>query len=200
MLEFLQVLITGLGQGCLYGLIALGFVLIYKATEIVNFAQGDLMMMGAFFGFTYIVMLGLPFWLGLILAMATMAVGIVMIKPLLNRSPLLWVTEIRLAAGILFLVLYLAWHPRRRAIIGSVGSVRHWGYTFWGSFAGAYLSMILWISGMKFTQASIAAALNQSNNIFIFVLAAIFLKEPINRQRVAGIVLGVAGSFLVIFA
>lgn len=133
------------------------------------------------------------------LAMATMAVGIVMIKPLLNRSPLLWVTEIRLAAGILFLVLYLAGHPRRKVIVGSIGSVRQWGYTFWGSFAGAYLSMLFWISGMKFTQASIAAALNQSNNIFIFVLAAIFLKEPINRQRVLGIALGVAGSFLVIF-
>jgi branched-chain amino acid transport system permease protein len=74
LLEFLQVLITGLGQGCLYGLIALGFVLIYKATEIVNFAQGELMMVGAFFGLTYIGILGLPFWLGLLLAMATMAV------------------------------------------------------------------------------------------------------------------------------
>jgi len=133
------------------------------------------------------------------LAMATMAVGIVMIKPLLNRSPLLWVTEIRLAAGILVLALFLAGHPRRRVIIGSIGSVRQWGYTFLGSFAGAYLSMILWISGMKFTQASIAAALNQSNNVFIFVLAAIFLKEPINRQRVLGIVLGVIGSVLVTF-
>jgi len=141
-------------------------------------------------------------WLGLALgalAMATMAVGIVMIKPLLNRSPLLWVTEIRLAAGILFLVIYLAGHRRRRMIIRSIGSVRHWGYTFWGSFFGAYLSMILWISGMKFTQASIAAALNQTNNVFIFVLAAIFLKEPINTQRLLGIILGVAGSFLVIF-
>ena len=64
-MEFLQVLITGLGQGCLYGLIALGFVLIYKATEIVNFAQGELLMMGAFFAVTYVMILGLPFWLGL---------------------------------------------------------------------------------------------------------------------------------------
>jgi branched-chain amino acid transport system permease protein len=37
-------------QGCIYGLIALGFVLIYKATETVSFAQGDLMMVGAFGG------------------------------------------------------------------------------------------------------------------------------------------------------
>jgi len=72
-LGFLQVLITGIGQGCLYGLIALGFVLIYKATEIVNFAQGDLMMLGAFSALTYIGIFGLPFWVGLLLAMATMA-------------------------------------------------------------------------------------------------------------------------------
>lgn len=135
-----------------------------------------------------------------VLALATMAVGIVMIKPLLNRSPLLWVTEIRLIAGIITLLLVLAVHPRRRRIIGSVGGVRQWGYTFSGSFVGAYLAMLFWISGMKFTQASIAAALNQSNNIFIFILAALLLREPINRLRVAGIVLGVAGSLLIIFA
>jgi drug/metabolite transporter (DMT)-like permease len=53
--------------------------------------------------------------------------------------------------------------------------------------------------GMKYTQASIAAALNQSNNVFIFILAALFLKEPINQQRLVGIILAVTGSFLVIF-
>ena len=45
--------------GSLIGLIALGFVLVYKATEVVNFAQGDLMMLGGFFAFTFIGMLGL---------------------------------------------------------------------------------------------------------------------------------------------
>jgi branched-chain amino acid transport system permease protein len=46
--QFLQLVISGVAQGCIYGLIALGFVLIYKATETVSFAQGDLMMLGAF--------------------------------------------------------------------------------------------------------------------------------------------------------
>ena len=49
-MQVLQVLIGGVAQGCIYGLIALGFVLIYKATETVSFAQGDLMMLGAFLG------------------------------------------------------------------------------------------------------------------------------------------------------
>ncbi|MBT3259788.1 MAG: branched-chain amino acid ABC transporter permease [Deltaproteobacteria bacterium] len=90
-MEFLQVLITGLGQGCLYGLIALGFVLIYKATEIVNFAQGDLLMLGAFFAVTYIGILGLPYWLGFLLTIISMAVfgyllDMVVIRSMIGES------------------------------------------------------------------------------------------------------------------
>ena len=85
-MQFLQVLITGLGQGCLYGLIALGFVLIYKATEIVNFAQGELLMMGAFFAVTYVMILGLPFWLAFVLAIASMAVFGYLLDMLVVRS------------------------------------------------------------------------------------------------------------------
>ena len=74
-LENLQLIVSGLANGCVYGLIALGFVLIYKAAEQVNFAQGDMMMLGAFIavGLGNDSYLGLPFWLacvGAILAMA----------------------------------------------------------------------------------------------------------------------------------
>jgi branched-chain amino acid transport system permease protein len=85
-LEFLQVLITGLGQGCLYGLIALGFVLIYKATEIVNFAQGDLLMLGAFFAVTYVGILDLPYWLAFLLTIVSMAVFGYLLDMLVIRS------------------------------------------------------------------------------------------------------------------
>ena len=80
--QFLQVLIIGLSQGCVYGLIALGFVLIYKATEVVNFAQGDLMMIGMFVAFTFLNVLGMPYWLGLISTCASMA----LIGMLLERA------------------------------------------------------------------------------------------------------------------
>src|SRR3984893_2224975 len=64
MLDFVQQLVSGIALGCVYGLIALGFVLVYKATEVVNFAQGDLMMLGGFFAFTFIGILGLNYWIG----------------------------------------------------------------------------------------------------------------------------------------
>ena len=133
-------------------------------------------------------------------AMACMAVGIVMIKPLLTRSPLLWATQIRLFGGVLMLVPLILLHPGRKKIIPSIITKRSWGYTVSGSFIGAYLAMLIWLAGFKYTQASTASALNQTSNLFVFIFAAIFLKEIINTQRTIGIILGVAGAFLVTFA
>jgi branched-chain amino acid transport system permease protein len=70
---FLQLLLSGLAVGCIYGLVALGFVLIYKATELVNFAQGDLMMLGAFTCYMFITWYGLNYWAGFALAIAVIA-------------------------------------------------------------------------------------------------------------------------------
>ena len=75
-MDFIQLIISGLANGCVYGLIALGFVLIYKATEAVNFAQGDFMMLGAFvcIGFTNHEYMGLNFWLAVPLSILVMGV------------------------------------------------------------------------------------------------------------------------------
>ncbi len=73
MLDFIQQLVSGIALGCIYGLIALGFVLIYKTTEVVNFAQGELLMLGGFFAFTFIALLGLNYWIGFLLAVICMA-------------------------------------------------------------------------------------------------------------------------------
>jgi branched-chain amino acid transport system permease protein len=72
----LQLIVSGLANGCVYGLIALGFVLIYKATEAVNFAQGDFMMLGAFItlGLTNEQFWGLPFWVSVPIAVLIMGV------------------------------------------------------------------------------------------------------------------------------
>ena len=72
-MEVLQLLVSGVSQGCVYGLIALGFVLIYKATEMVNFAQGEIMMLGAFVAFTFTNLLGWPFWMAIVMTLLMMA-------------------------------------------------------------------------------------------------------------------------------
>jgi len=89
-MQELQVIFSGIAQGCIYGLIALGFVLIYKATETVSFAQGELMMLGAFCGLGCVSLLGLPYWLAIPAAMLAMAVlgwltERVVIRPVLGQ-------------------------------------------------------------------------------------------------------------------
>jgi branched-chain amino acid transport system permease protein len=89
-LFLVQLVIGGIAQGCIYGLIALGFVLIYKATETVSFAQGELMMLGAFCGLALMTMLGFPFWLAVPSSIAAMGLfGLlaerVVIRPILGQ-------------------------------------------------------------------------------------------------------------------
>jgi drug/metabolite transporter (DMT)-like permease len=140
------------------------------------------------------LLLGISFG---VLALAGTAVGIVIIKRLLERSPLLWVTEIRLMSSIVVLLIVLLLHPARRTISRSLLLAGGRAYTLSGSFVGGYLSMVAWLGGMKYTQASIAAALNQMSNIFVFIFAALLLREPVNSQRTIAILLAVCGALLV---
>ncbi|HYN62344.1 MAG TPA: branched-chain amino acid ABC transporter permease [Rubrivivax sp.] len=87
-MQFVQLIISGSAQGCIYGLIALGFVLIYKATETVTFAQGDLMMLGAFCGLVLMTILGFPFWLAVLSSIAAMALFGVFAERLVIRPVL----------------------------------------------------------------------------------------------------------------
>jgi drug/metabolite transporter (DMT)-like permease len=133
-----------------------------------------------------------------VLAVSSTAIGIVMVKPLLNSSPLLWITELRLIAGIVILIPILLIHPRRKEITISAYNVTGWKYTLSGAFVGTYLTLILWLAGMKYAQVSVASALNQTGNIFIFIFAAILLKEDVNLRKVIAIIVGVAGAMIVV--
>jgi branched-chain amino acid transport system permease protein len=102
-MDFLQLTIAGVAIGCIYALIALGFVLIYKATEVVNFAQGDVMMLGAFVAFTFASLWNFPFWAAVLLAVAVLAVfgavfDRVLLRPIIGQ-PTFAAVMITLAAG-----------------------------------------------------------------------------------------------------
>ena len=73
MAQFLQYLLSGLSAGSLYALVALGLVLIYRSTRVLNFAHADIATVGTFIAFS-VVTAGLPFWLALLLAIVSGAV------------------------------------------------------------------------------------------------------------------------------
>jgi branched-chain amino acid transport system permease protein len=87
----LQILFSGLAVGAVYSLVALGFVLIIRATNVVNFAQGDFAMLGAFAAFGLLTLAGLPYWISMLLALLLMAAFGMLFNygvyyPLRNRS------------------------------------------------------------------------------------------------------------------
>ncbi len=132
------------------------------------------------------------------IANLVMAYGIVLIKPILDTAPLLWVTEMRLVGGMIILAVVLAVYPGRVRVMKTLSIGKGWKYSLAGSFFGTYVAYTLWLAGMKFTKVSIAAALNQTSNIFLFIFAALLLKEAINFRKTIGIVLGVTGALIII--
>jgi drug/metabolite transporter (DMT)-like permease len=60
--------------------------------------------------------------------------------------------------------------------------------------------MVLWLAGYKFTLASIAAILNETASIFILLLAALWLKEPLTRRAITGVVLTFGGVCFMLWA
>lgn len=88
-----QVLISGLVIGCIYGLIALGYSLIYKASGLMSFAQGDMLTLGAFLGYLFYGIFQFPFVLSLFSVMLGMfSLGLLIekgiIRTLLNNNVL----------------------------------------------------------------------------------------------------------------
>ena len=111
----LQTLLGGLVQGCIYSLIALGFVLIYRATRQINFAQGDLLMLGAYLGME-LQLWGVP-WSGalllslLLLFLCGSLLQLGLLSPLPRGNP---ISVILLTLGLGFVLRSLAtmiWGP-----------------------------------------------------------------------------------------
>ncbi len=103
--DVLQYILSGIAIGCIYGLVALGFVLIYKATEVVNFAQGELMMIGAFLAYTFVVFLNLNYWVAFLFTVCFMWVfGMlldrVVLRPLVGE-PVFAIVMVTIGFGIL---------------------------------------------------------------------------------------------------
>lgn len=121
MTSFLQYVISGLAAGSIYAIIALGFVLVFKATDVFNFAQGSLMMMGAFFTLTATSTLGLPLGPAVIAVLVASAlVGVlihyIVIKPLLGQPLLTLVMATFALALIIKSVIAIAYGTTERSL------------------------------------------------------------------------------------
>lgn len=91
MWDFLQIVITGLTIGSIFAIVGLGFTAIYNSSGVINFAQGDFVMLGGFFGYLLLTLWHQPFSLGVVAALVILIViGLVLqygvVYPLSNRQ------------------------------------------------------------------------------------------------------------------
>ncbi|HCK18045.1 MAG TPA: branched-chain amino acid ABC transporter permease, partial [Thalassospira sp.] len=101
-----QLLLNGLIVGTLYGVVAMCFVLIYKSTQIVNFAQGEFLLIGAWVCYAFLVEMQMPFWLGFLFTLLfMMAFGVVLqmvvLRPMIGE-PIISVIMVTIGLSIFF--------------------------------------------------------------------------------------------------
>ncbi|MFH1479757.1 MAG: branched-chain amino acid ABC transporter permease [Pseudomonadota bacterium] len=119
MTTFLQYTLSGLMTGTIYGLVAMGFVLIYKSSKVLNFAQGTMLMLLSYVSWSFFTQLHLPFWLAFL---ATLAVAVILallveriiLRPLIGQ-PLLAIIMVTIALAALFEgIEFLIWQSEYR--------------------------------------------------------------------------------------
>lgn len=131
-------------------------------------------------------------------AVALMAVGIVIVKPILEQQPLLWVTGLRMLGGLVGMLAIAAWRGQLRQLLPARLPVQgrkplHWPTLVLAALVGQGLSMVLWLGGYKYTKASVAAVLNETSSVFILLFAALWLAEPLTRRGGIGVTLTLGG-------
>jgi len=142
---------------------------------------------------------GIDFFIGIILgilAISLIAGSIVMLKRLLEDTNVLWASFARVLAGTLGLYLIVLLSPGRKKLLAELYPSKTWFSALPASVSGNYIAMIAWLAGMKYAMVSVAAVLNQLSTVFIFILAAIFLKEPVTLPRVSATIFAVSGAIL----
>ncbi len=132
-----------------------------------------------------------------VLAMLALSLGIVIAKPVLDRSPVVWAATVRQLGALLGLLPVALARPSRSFVLAAFKPTRSWRFSLTGAVLGSFLALVLWIAGMKYTLASVAAILNQTSTIFILVLASLFLEERFTRRKALAALLALGGIVVV---
>lgn len=131
-------------------------------------------------------------------AVFLMALGVVTAKPMLEVHSFLWVVSLRIVGGLAGMAAIAVLRRQVGELRATYAGVTRWGLIFVSGLTGTYISMMLWLAGYKYTQASIAAVLNELAAVFILVLTVIFLRERVGWRQWLGTLVAVAGVVLVV--
>lgn len=126
------------------------------------------------------------------------AAGVVMVKPVLETQPFFSVALVRMLGALLVM---LALWPFLRAQFRMPGLQQiPWRVLVFGAIVGQFISMLLWLAGYKYIDASVASILNETASIFILLFAAALLKERLTRIKLTGVGLSFGGVAVMLWA
>ena len=132
-------------------------------------------------------------------AMLTLAYGVVLAKPVLAHHSVIWATTFRQVASFAVMAVVAVALPQRREIWAVFRPRADWKFSLPGTVLGSFLALMLWLAGMKYTEAGTAAIINQTSTVFILILAALFLREPFTARRWVAAGLALVGIVMVTF-
>ncbi len=132
-----------------------------------------------------------------VLGVAMTAVGVVMAKRVLASSELIEATTVRLLAGTFVLFAYHVLTRGLGTALVLFSPQPAWRFALPGTFFGTYVSMILWLGGMRLGLASRTAVLNQLAAIFVLILSRL-MGEEFPRRRWLGAAIAVTGACVVL--
>ena len=122
------------------------------------------------------------------------AASVVAMKPLLVNDGFFWMIALRMSAGVLGMLLYLAFRTQLATVIDNIRFEQHkWVTITVASVFGTYLAIVFWLAGFKYADASVASVLNETSSAMIVLLAWLFLKEKISFTKVVGLLLTFLG-------
>lgn len=129
-----------------------------------------------------------------------MAVGILMVRDVIQEGSLVWVAGFRFAVATLALGLFIALKGEGESLTLGFRRRDIWKVTIPMALLGPFLATLCWIAGFKYLTAGRAAIYNQMSTVFIILLAWMILKEPMSHRKLAGVALAIGGAILVGFA
>jgi len=125
------------------------------------------------------------------------AAGVVAMKPVLANDGFFWLVTLRMLAGVVGMLLYLVLRGQVMATYAVIITGAHkWRAIVIASFFGSYLALLFWLGGFKYANASVASVLNETANMFIVLMAAVFLKEALSARKLIGVALTFIGVLI----
>jgi drug/metabolite transporter (DMT)-like permease len=128
----------------------------------------------------------------------TTAVGVVLAKPVLDKSSLVEATTVRLLFGSVGVFLFQIASGRVKSGLVLFKPQPIWRHAIPAVLLGTYVSMLLWLGGMKYGTPSRTALLNQMGAIFVLLFSRFLLGEAVPRRRWAGAIVAVSGVIAVL--